>query len=97
MTDKRNKRPADGEDNFYEAMPGVMNDYYYGDMTGDTEDFERTSEDRQIEHMSRQAKTTAIITITLAVAMAMVLAVLFFKGIDVIKNIGPSTTQSQTP
>lgn len=103
MADKRtdSKRPERRRDSeFYESMPGFMDNYYYREYEDDA-DFERRRDDmpNQTEQMSRQAKTTAIITIVLTIIVAVAMALLFIKGIGVIKNMAPSTSgssQSQT-
>ncbi len=90
MADKRTTKPGDSrrEDEFYESMPGVMNDYYYR-RDEENDNFDEAQSTNQTRHMGREAKTTAIITILLTIVVAIAMGLLFIKGIDLIKNMTP--------
>jgi hypothetical protein len=95
------KRKRNQADDFYEAMPGVMRDYYYRELDAenltDREMDENVNASGQAEEVSRQAKMTAMITIALTILVAIAMAALFIKGINVIKSSAPvpSSTTSQ--
>jgi hypothetical protein len=94
MADKRTakERAEDRPSNeFYESMPGVMNDFYrrYDEYEAQENLKEADQPMIQTEHMGRQAKTTAIITIILTIIVALAMAMLFIKGVEVIRHLAP--------
>jgi hypothetical protein len=90
---KRRRIPRSHEDeHFYESLPAAMGHQYY------TPDAAEISPDEaEVEHdYTREARTTAIITLLLSLAIAVILGVLFVRGLDTIKNTVPPSDSAGT-
>jgi hypothetical protein len=65
------RKPGEGEDNFYEAMPA-------------------TADPRPMQPGLDEIKVTAIVTITLTILVAIGLAIVIFRALDLMRSVTPS-------
>jgi hypothetical protein len=88
---KRRRIPRSHQDeHFYESLPATLGHHYYIPDTS-----EITPDQAEVEHdYTREARTTAIITLVISLLIAVVLGVLFVRGLDTIKNTVPPSNSS---
>lgn len=85
------RKPAE-HDNFYEAMPATADSLRTWDSAEDEPVDLPDKEQLTID----DSKTTAIITLVLTAVVAVGLALLFLRGLEIIKGETSASTSTQT-
>jgi hypothetical protein len=82
------KRTPQNDDTFYEAMPATARSFGYGgDMVEDEAPLEEVTDRHELT--IDDTKTTAIVTLILTGLVAIGVALLFMRGLDIIKSATP--------
>jgi hypothetical protein len=83
------------EESFYEAMPMAGTGYRFHDVEPADTEIQTEAEASDRDRLTiDETKTTAIVTLILTALVAIGLALLIWRGLDTIKGVNPSQTNS---